>query len=640
MIALLPARHQGDCLVCASPAGRSAPATATTAGPVTADQADPADQPAAGIPFSLLPRGAVVGTSSAQRRDQLLRLRPDLEIRSIRGSIEGRLAQVDAGAYQAAVVARCALERLDLTRRISLALPFETHPLQGHLAVTALAGRRDLRRLWAPADIRRQWGRVSLVGAGPGDPELLTLKARRLIASADIVLHDALANPDLLPAGVEAVFVGKRKGNQAASQDQTNALMHRLALQGRQVVRLKGGDPFTFGRGGEEFRYLQERLVAVEVVPGISSATAAAACTGLSLTDRTMAASLALCTGYPADRIQTPAADTRVYFMGASNQARIARLNLQSGLDPGTPVLLVANASLPDQACRFATLGELADAPATLLPDSHARDTVPAETSAQEPPVLTIIGAVANPVQAGQFPAPGGSLRPDGPAIWWERRWRLWYTGTDPQAVWRQGLDRRHPEGLALTALPLVDLVPTDDWLAPAGWDWLFFTSRAAVRFFASRLYGHGLDSRALAGARIAAVGQATASALREELGLRADLVPGQESGRGLAQAFLDLGVPAGRILIPSSDQALGHLDRLLDQAGHQVRRLTLYHNRERDTPPGLDLDQLDEIFLASPSAARALARWYPALPDDLLLSSMGEETRAAAAALWPRRQP
>jgi len=259
-----------------------------------ADQTDSlACRPGLGPTLDKLPRGARIGTSSPLRQKELRALRPDLEVLGIRGTIEERLGQVDRGLFDAVIVATCALHRLKLSHRIGQILPFATHPLQGHLAVTAPRGNPELRALWAPLDVRRGWGRVFLVGAGPGDPELLTLKAARLLRQADVVFNDSLANPRLLE-GVKAEirFVGKRGDAGGELQDKINLALYEAATQGKRVVRLKGGDPMLFGRASEEMDYLEQRMVEVELVPGVSSALAASSYTQIPLTEREVASSV------------------------------------------------------------------------------------------------------------------------------------------------------------------------------------------------------------------------------------------------------------------------------------------------------------------------------------------------------------
>ena len=206
--------------------------------------------------------------------------------------------------------------------------------------------------------------RVWLVGAGPGDPELLTLKAIRLIESADIVLYDSLISPEILayiPTSSRRVHVGKRCGAHKLTQEEINRLLYRCAKKYPRVIRLKGGDPFIFGRGGEEMDYLQQRGVAVSIVPGISAAIACAAAVNIPLTHRDWGNSLVLESGHrqqPPTSVhtQTP---TRVFYMGLRQAAPIQTRLLAEGLPPQTPVALILNGSRPNQQLLRGRLDEL-----------------------------------------------------------------------------------------------------------------------------------------------------------------------------------------------------------------------------------------------------------------------------------------
>jgi uroporphyrin-III C-methyltransferase/precorrin-2 dehydrogenase/sirohydrochlorin ferrochelatase len=213
---------------------------------------------------------------------------------------------------------------------------------------------------------------VTLVGAGPGDPELLTLKAIRALQAADVVLFDDLVSPEVLefvPAHAERIAVGKRAGRHSCRQEDINALMLRMARSGRRVVRLKSGDPSIFGRAGEEMEYLAAEGIPVSVVPGVTAATALAASLGLSLTRRGRATSLHLATGHshkgglPEDLDWRSVADpsaTTVFYMAAGTAGQIATRLMSLGADSATPVVIASAVSRPDQSITFCTLGTLA----------------------------------------------------------------------------------------------------------------------------------------------------------------------------------------------------------------------------------------------------------------------------------------
>jgi len=212
-------------------------------------------------------------------------------------------------------------------------------------------------------------GGVAIVGAGPGDPDLLTLRALRLIQRADVVIHDKLVGPgvlDLVRRDAERIYVGKSKGDHSKSQDEINALLAARALAGRRVVRLKGGDPFIFGRGGEEVEYLRRRGIAVELVPGITAALGCAAAVGIPLTHRDHAQAVTLATGQGKDG--EPELDwatlaqlnqTLVIYMGVGAAGRIAARLIEHGLEPATPVAVIENGTLPNQKAVYGRLSGL-----------------------------------------------------------------------------------------------------------------------------------------------------------------------------------------------------------------------------------------------------------------------------------------
>jgi uroporphyrinogen III methyltransferase/synthase len=591
LLALLPAADQTDSLACRAGLGPT---------------------------LDKLPAGAKIGTSSPLRQQELKALRPDLEVVGIRGTIEERLSKVDRGLFDAVIVATCALQRLKLDHRIGQILPFATHPLQGHLAVTGLRGRPELKRLWAPLDVRRHWGRVFLVGAGPGDPELLTLKAARLLRQAEVIFNDSLANPRILDGlDAEIRYVGKRGDAGGEQQERINRALYLAALEGKRVVRLKGGDPMLFGRATEEMDYLEQRLVDVELVPGVSSASAASSYTQIPLTEREVASSVSFCLGSPAERITTPDADTLVYFMSSGTLSVIVEKVIASGRPPETPVALVRNASLADQRVWIKTLGGIKDELA--LNPEHPYTS----------PLLVLVGRVVRFTRISN---------------WFEILPRVWYTGTNPDHYLRPA---------RLVHKPLIAIKPLEDpknldarLIEVKAYRWAVFTSRYTVDAVFARMEALGLDSRIFAGVRVAAVGRATARDLASR-GLRADLIPGSESSEGLVASFSQGGpgspapllFPKDRVFLPCSDQALPVIDKGLTALGALVDKVTAYRNVPVDEVPlGIDLDQLDEVVLTSPSTARAFARFFPSLPDRLVLVPMGGQTVRALAELFPRR--
>lgn len=320
-----------------------------------------------------LPAGSIIGTSSPLRKKGLNELRPDLTIKGIRGCIEERVQQVKDGKYDAAIVATCALKRLGMEDEIAEVLPFPTHPLQGFLAITAKKGSQALQQAFASKSILDKQGSVSLVGFGPGDPDLLTIKAAKTIDAADIIFYDDLIDDSYLTdKKAEKIYVGKRAGYHHKEQADINRLLLDAAREGKNVVRLKGGDPMIFAHGSEEIEYLESNLIKVNVIPGITTASALAASQKISLTHRDFSSSVALVSGHTPQPV-TPDAETLVYYMGAKQLQTIAtQLIDKEGWAFNTPVLLTYNVSRPDEQTFETTLwnlrnGEMQNLPTPLI---------------------------------------------------------------------------------------------------------------------------------------------------------------------------------------------------------------------------------------------------------------------------------
>ena len=342
-----------------------------------------------------LPAGSIIGTSSPLRKKGLNELRPDLTIKGIRGCIEERVQQVKDGKYDAAIVATCALKRLGMEDEIAEVLPFPTHPLQGFLAVTGKKVKSEERRVKnqnaesssaseqensslftlrsSLKNLLNSQGTVSLVGFGPGDPDLLTIKAAKAIDAADIIFYDDLIDDSYLAdKKAEKIYVGKRAGYHHKEQADINRLLLEAAREGKNVVRLKGGDPMIFAHGSEEIEYLESNLIKVNVIPGITTASALAASQKISLTHRDFSSSVALVSGHTPQPV-TPDAETLVYYMGAKQLQTIAtQLIDKEGWAFNTPVLLTYNVSRPDEQTFETTLwnlrnGEMQNLPTPLI---------------------------------------------------------------------------------------------------------------------------------------------------------------------------------------------------------------------------------------------------------------------------------
>lgn len=304
-----------------------------------------------------LKAGSVVGTSSLTRKAQLLALRPDIIIKAVRGTIEERLKLLDDGKLDALIAASCALKRLGLSSRITEILPFETHPLQGMLAVVAKEGRPDLKVLFSKIDVRNTYGKAYIVGAGAGAKDLLTIRASKIISAADTIFYDDLIDEEIIneSRAAKKIYVGKRKGRHSYSQSEINEAIYQAARKPRVVVRLKGGDPFIFGRGGEEVKYLTDRWINVEVVPGITAAQAGASSSCIPLTMRGLVGELTFLSGHSA----TGSAAAAIY-MASSTPAEASQLLKKRGFTQDAPVAAIYHAGFPDEEIKLTDVSNLA----------------------------------------------------------------------------------------------------------------------------------------------------------------------------------------------------------------------------------------------------------------------------------------
>ena len=413
-------------------------------------------------------------------------------------------------------------------------------------------------------------GKVYLVGAGPGDPGLITVRGKNLLERAEVVVYDYLAGKKLLkhaPASAELIYVGKKGGvEHSHSQEEINQMLVDHARQGKMVVRLKGGDPFIFGRGGEEVQQLHGAGVPFEVVPGVTSATAAATYAGIPITHRDYTASVAFLTGHEDPTKENSGINweklatgvgTLVIYMGIKNLPIIVANMIKYGRDPQTPVAVVRWASTPEQRSVVGTLATIAQ----VVADSGIK-----------PPSLIIIGEVV-------------SLRDT--IDWYEKRplfgKKIIVTRTREQASELvAGLEEYGADCLEYSTIniqPVDSYEILDDELERINeYHWILFTSLNGVKYFFERLYGKGLDARHLKGPEIAVVGKSTADLLLK-YGVHADLIPSVFTGEGLAESLLDQGVEGRNILIPRALQGREILPETLRGAGAQVTVAPVYQN-------------------------------------------------------------
>lgn len=447
-------------------------------------------------------------------------------------------------------------------------------------------------------------GTVHLVGAGPGDPGLLTVRARELLTNAECLVHDYLVSKpilELVPASCVRHYVGKRGGADSVRQDDINALIVRLAASHRNVVRLKGGDPFLFGRGGEEAAALADAGVPFTVVPGITSGIGAPAYAGIPVTHRSSSSAVVFVTGHQKHAPGEPEPDfpwptvvhveTIVLYMGMHRLAENCASLVAAGRAATTPVAVVQWGTHPVQRTAVGTLADIAAI---------------AKARKLGAPAIVVIGDVVR---------------------WREKiRWfdlpaqaplhgrRILVTRAADQASGLAAALRQRGAEAVLAPLATSEPCPPDELLAALAQphDWIAFTSANAVRAVWAALRAGGRDARALAGSRLAAVGAATAAALAEH-GLHADLAPGGDGG-GLGQAMRQAG--GASALLPMADNARPELAATLAAAGWRLTTVTAYRTIPCD--PGLDLAQehLDGVALASAATVERFVTWAgPHLP-------------------------
>ncbi len=460
-------------------------------------------------------------------------------------------------------------------------------------------------------------GKVYLVGAGPGDPGLLTLRGRELLSRADVVIYDRLASPRIMEfvnPGAEKIYVGKRIGRHVANQQEINDLIVQKAREGKRVVRLKGGDPFIFGRGGEEAQILASRGIAFEIVPGVTSAIAVPAYAGIPLTHRSFTASVAFITGHRRfDTSEAPVdweglakgVGTLVFLMGMSNLPNITENLIRFGRNPETPVAVIRWGTTPLQESIVGTLADIAGK---------------VKESGFKPPAIIVVGDVC-------------SVRDD--INWFERQpllgKKVLVTRTRQQASQLVRLLERKGAGCIECPTIEVRMVEDTSVLDGAiedmdGYDWIIFSSTNAVKFFFTRLDQLGLDIRAMGKTRIAAVGSSTADAIRR-LHLRVDAVPEDFRAEGLLEFFQGQDMKGKKVLIPRAVVARKVLPDGLGRLGARVTVAPIYETVPPEIAPQtlelLEEESIDVITFTSSSTVKNL---FKTVPSDVI-----EKIRARA---------
>ncbi|HET6369908.1 MAG TPA: uroporphyrinogen-III C-methyltransferase [Nitrospiria bacterium] len=433
------------------------------------------------------------------------------------------------------------------------------------------------------ADEKSGKGKVYLVGAGPGDPRLITVRGRACLEEADVVVYDYLAPETLLgfcPKKSVKIFVGKRREGNRLSQAEINRLLIQHARKGKVVVRLKGGDPFIFGRGGEEAEALAEEGIPFEIVPGVTAAIAVPAYAGIPLTHRDWTSSVAFITGHEDpdkgdsrvawDKIAT-GIGTLIFYMGVRSLPHIVEKLIAHGRSPKTPIALIQWGTRPLQRTAVGTLEDIVGR---------------SETARMEPPVTIVVGEV---------------VRLREKLDWYERLPLFGKKILTTRAEAREEEFSNIVAGLGGEAIsfPTIEIVPPKSWQSLdqaiaeiKGFDWLILTSANGVRYFFERLNEKKKDARALSGLRICAIGPRTADAL-SDFGIRADLVPSAFTAEGVLEAFSGEPLSGKRVLLARAKVAREILPVELRRRGATVTVAVAYQT----VRPKPDIERIEQMI-------------------------------------------
>jgi uroporphyrinogen III methyltransferase/synthase len=474
----------------------------------------------------------------------------------------------------------------------------------------------------------KQKGKVYIIGAGPGDPGLLTVKAVRCLEKSDVLVYDYLVSPEILNyarADARLIYVGKKGDHHTVIQDEINRILVREASEGNTVARLKGGDPFIFGRGGEEAEVLFEAEIPFEILPGITSAIAVPAYAGIPLTHREHTSTVAFVTGHEdpkkdksrIDWEKLSGIETLVFLMGVKNLPQIVASLLENGRSPNTPVAIIRWGTTPDQFTLSGTLGDIAGL---------------AEKKKITPPAIFVVGEVAG-------------LRKK--LNWFETK-PLFGRGivvTRPEKQAGELTSLLSAEGARVIHFPTIEIVPPKSFndldLALENiedYDWIIFTSANGVRFFFDRLSTRGKDMRDLKGIKFCTIGPATKAAI-EMHGIPVDIVPEEFISEGVVAALKGQDMQGARILLPRAEVARDVIPEGLKKLGATVDVAVAYRtmNSGRD---GKELERLieegkvDVITFTSPSTVNNFITILGEdfnLPENIRIACIGPVTEKAA---------
>ncbi len=466
-----------------------------------------------------------------------------------------------------------------------------SHPLSGYVAIVGKRENKDLLSRFERYDVKANWGKVALAGFGPGDHELITKKAAHQLETCDVIFYDDLVNEDYLQNfAAEKIYVGKRKGQHKFDQEIINELMYREALKGRNVVRIKGGDPLIFGRGAEEYHYLQSRMIQTTIIPGISSAFAAAAHAVIPFTERSLSSSVVLLSGHDIHKLRIPQADTLVFYMGASNQKELAREIIVQGWPDSTPVGVVYNVSNPGQQIYRGTLEDLMQ-----------------NGSGLPSPSIIIVGKTAGYYSSS------------------DKKWL--YTGASIDEVKLRG-HLVHTPLISIEAATLDENVKTVIENL-SSYQRIIFTNRYAVNHFFDKLCELGMDVRNLHGIRIDSIGKTTSKALKS-IGLVVPPLSENESVDGMLDMYGKERTSGENIIIPCSNQSSKVLQNGLYGMGNKVESLQVYAVVKNKAIIKQNLTRFQGLVFSSPATVEAFLEIYGEIPTHLQVKCVGALTKKA----------
>jgi len=449
-------------------------------------------------------------------------------------------------------------------------------------------------------------GKVYIIGAGPGDPELITLKGRKILSQCDVVLYDSLVDKSILKyANKKAEFIcigelGKTYSDGfLKNQDMINEIILKKVEEGKNVVRLKNGDPFIFGRAKEELDFFEKNNIEYYVIPGITAANCSSVYSGVPLTMRNISSSVIFLTGHQIENPENPIRwdlisklETIVFYMACENIKQIFEKLIENGMNRKTPFIAIHSVSKIDQMIFEGEIGNCENIIFKL-----------------SPPLIIIIGNVVK-----------HSFK------WFEKRKKILFFGLSPKRYFEDGI---------IFHVPLIEIKELDDYSEfdeelkkIKEYDWIIFTSRFGVIHFFKRLFHLNYDARILSDLNVAAIGNSTGNKLKR-YGIIPDIIPKIESSYGLIEEFKKIDIKNKKILLPRSDISDKGLKVELEKMGCYVKSLICYRNVLPSNIPEIDFSLFDEMIFTSPSTVRNFKKIFGKLPD-ISIKCIGEVTERA----------